>query len=336
MANRHVLTLVLLVLAIVITIFGSFLGFLAYSKEPYVTLQEVTYRYKKVSMFSGYYYLKPNRIYDNCTISIGSELPMYLNLVEGINLSYSYRVEEAEALGDVELNVFLKHPDGWSKKYIEKKLNFENYTGISLYIDLNNASQYMESLCRELGQKLSFFDVVVDVHANHSVKVGTLVVLDTNSHRISFAIDIARNRIDVDGALAYEVPEEQKKNLSIPQKLFGLDVGTVRSISTLITSVGVITSGALLVFRSRTSSRTFVNVIDSKYGNIIISAEDPPLLRNDRIVQVSGIEDLVKVARLLEKPIIKYIDNDNCTTLYIVATSDYTYVFKVNHSHETQ
>jgi len=81
-----------LVAAVAVAIAGGLLGFLAYRVEPYTARQVTLYRYSRLSTYDAYFTLRHyTEIYGSSILPVNTSLPVYLSLVEGINVSYSYR-----------------------------------------------------------------------------------------------------------------------------------------------------------------------------------------------------------------------------------------------------
>jgi len=57
------------------------------------------YRYSRISTYDAYFTLKHSEIYGSDRLPASTNLPVYLSLVEGISVSYSYRVEGATSSG---------------------------------------------------------------------------------------------------------------------------------------------------------------------------------------------------------------------------------------------
>lgn len=330
MEKQYTLT-VLLFIVVCITFLGGLLGFLAYGREPYTTVQETLYSYTKSSKYSVWFYLKPNEIYDQSTIPAESGTPIYLSLVEGIGIDYSYRVDNVKTDGVLRIAVLLRHPDGWEKKYREYVDSFRNTTVHTITINLSDVITYMDTLCRQIGLRLTSFNISITSYIASRVYVGSAVRDDSFTHTITIVVDLGRNRVNVVGRLAHIVPIEEKRSVYVKQKLFGLDVENLRSISVLMSSIGVVSIGALALIRVRiTTPRDVLKDFESKYRNIIVSASRVPPISN-RVIYISKPEEIVKISRLLEKPIIKYTEQNSNTVLYMVVDRDIIYILDLGN-----
>jgi len=103
-----------------------------------------------------------------------------------------------------------------------------------------------------------------------------------------------------------------------------LPVSTTRNISYLLT----ISGASLLMFSiliSRKKHGDMVNEIISKYGNFIIKASKVTL--GSTKVHVDEFKDLVRIARVLGKPIIYSTENNVHT--FMISDSNILYVYVV-------
>lgn len=332
--NKQLVVTAAFLAMIVVSVVGAMLGFYAYSREPYIEVEKPLYRYVRESAYSIQIALKPNRVYGTQTLQLeeGKTLPIYLNLVDNISISYSFSVENANTTGTLQLLVLLKHPHGWSVKYIELMDDFANKASQTLSIDLDEAIAYMEDLCREVGLKLTVFNISIVSFFSGKVRVGSVTRSDSFVHGVSLLADLSRNRIEFSGPLSQKAPVEEKRTVYIQQTIFGIGVDMLRIASPIITSVGAVATAVLAIVRLRISPRDPVKDFESKYRALIVSASHVQGAGN-RVVKVSSPEEIVKTSRLLEKPIIKHVEaggGNPGKVAYMVIDRDATYVYELN------
>jgi hypothetical protein len=321
--KSYIVTIALLI-AVTITLASGIIGVYAYMREPYIARQITLYSYTKVSGYQIVFYMKPNNIYGDIAVSAESKLPIYLNLVNGINISYIYRVDNAKTTGTLRIVVLLSHPDGWSKKYLDESIEFLEKALANIYIDVNNTIKTMDSLCKEVGLRPSTFNIVINTYIDSKTEIGSITKIDPYNHTITLKVDLTRNRIDVAGNLLLTTPIEGKKTVYEKRYIFGVDVEGMRTASTISIASGAIATATLLVIKMRFSEKENpLKKFESRYRDIIIEVKNIP--EKSTLIYVGKPEELVKIARLLETPIHKVVDN-NIVKYYVIA-EDKTYTF---------
>lgn len=313
-----------LVAAVAVAIAGGLLGFLAYRVEPYTARQVTLYRYSRLSTYDAYFTLRHyTEIYGSSILPVNTSLPVYLSLVEGINVSYSYRVEGADPSGSVRIEVILKHPDGWSYRYADISEGFKGRFSTSYYIDMGKTVEIMDGLCKEVGQRLYSFTLQVNTYFDHLTEVRTGSRKDHGNHTLTFSIDVTRNRVQlVSGNLRYAEPVEEKTTIYDKQYVFGLEVPTLRTLSATAVSVGTISAAILaLLHTSKSAGAQPMKSFERKYRDLIV--EVAHIEGNNPVeVRVASPEGLVKLARLIETPILK------SSSRYVVVSKSVTYYYE--------
>lgn len=326
--------LVLLVIALGTLFVGGLFVVFAYTKEPYIVIQRILYSYTKNSVFSIQFVLKPNQVYDASILSAESNLPIYLNIVDAIDVNYRYRINDIKTSGVLLIIVSLKHPDGWSKKYLENKVNYNDNVSYKITLNIGDIVDYMEDICKHVGIKPTMFNISITSYVMSEIPLGTSVHTDNSTHTINLVVDLIRNRIGVSGPLAWTLPVEEKVEVYTIQTLFGLSIENLRTVSIFILSIGAILTSISTFVLFKTSGRSnkdMLKELESRYQNIIVSASRIPPLTEKNIVYLSKLEDIIKMSKLLEKPVIKYVEqtnNNQDVVSYIVFDKESVYIFR--------
>jgi len=189
----------LLLAAVAVAITGVSLSFLAYRVEPHLARHVVLYRYVRLSTYDAYFTLRYLEIYGSDVLPVDTKLPVYLSIVDGINVSYSYRVEGALSSGIVSVEVLLKHPDGWSYRYLNLSKEFRGEFSVSYYLDIGDAVKTMDTLCALVGLKPTHFTLQISTYFDHLTEVKTASRRDRGNHTLTFLVDIAKNRVQLVG-----------------------------------------------------------------------------------------------------------------------------------------
>lgn len=301
------------------------LGVAAYMREPYTTKQVTLYKYTKTSEYRVYATVKPNSIYGKSeVVEATGNIPLYLNLVKAFNITYAHSVSGAEPRGSFKVTVSLRHLDGWTVKFLEYSGEFANRISENVSLDIPDILEYMDNLSREIGQKLSYFEVVLDAVVNTKIAVGSTERDDKTQHSIVLRVDLVKNRVEVSGNKSLITPVEEKKTVYEEQNILGLSVPFARSAFTLASSTSV--AGILVVgfMRIRLVKRDPLMDFESKYGGMVVEAMNGPA--ESITLRVARPQELVKLARILETPILKVVEEGRVR--YMVVDRDKVYVFE--------
>ncbi len=316
-----------LVAAVAVAVAGALAGFLAYRVEPYVAKQVTLYRYSRVSTYDAYFNLRRGEIYGSDRLPVSTNLPVYLSLVEGIDVSYSYRVEGATSSGFVRVEVLLKHPDGWFYRYLNLSKDFRGELSTSYYIDLTDAVGSMERLCALVGLKLTSFTLQISTYFDHLTEVGAASRRDRGNHTLAFLVDVSRNRVQlVGGSTRYSEPVEERATVYEKQYVLGFEVPTLRTVSAVTTSAATVAAGGLALLRLSKVGTRPLKSFERRYRDLIVEVESIEG-KNPVEVRVADPESLVKLARLEEAPILK-VKGAEGHSKYLVVGKNATYYYE--------
>ncbi|MEM4514222.1 MAG: DUF5305 family protein [Ignisphaera sp.] len=329
--KKPVFLLILTFIALIILSISTFLVVFTYIREPYTTLEKTLYSYTKDSRFLIRFILKPNQVYDSPMLSAEDNIPIYLNLVNSIVLDYRYLINNLKTSGNLHVVVFLQHPDGWSKKYLENRINFSDIALHKVELSIHDIIDYMENICKQIGVKLSVFNISITSYVMSKVYLGSNEYPDSLTHTVTLILDLIRNRVSVAGPLTQSLVVEEKTKLYIAQTLFGLSIENLRITSAFLLAIGGILIGVSAFVWFRFPDKDPVKEFESKYQSIIVSASRIPSLSGKNVIYLTKLEEIIKISRLLEKPIIKYIERDNNQNriLYTVLDKESVYFFAV-------
>lgn len=329
--KKYILLSILMLIALSLLTIGASLVVFTYTREPYIAMEKIIYGYTKDSRFLIRFILKPNQVYDLPILSAEDNIPIYLNLVDSIVLDYGYRIINLKTLGTLQVVVSLQHPDGWSKKYLESRINFNDSALHKVELSVHDIVSYMENICKQIGVKLSVFNISITSYVMNKIYLESNEYPDSHTHTVTLMFDLIRNRISVAGPLTQSFVVEEKTKIRLAQTLFGLSIENLRIASTLLLTTGGVLIGVSAFTWFRFPDKDPIKEFESRYQNIIVSASRIPPLSGKNVVYLAKPEEIVKISRLLEKPIIKYIEQDNNQDriLYTVFDKESVYVFVI-------
>lgn len=322
-----IISRILFTSSIIFFAIGGVLGVIAFASEPYYTKEETLYSYTKTSEITISLLLKPNEVYENTAVVLTPTNNTYLSLVEGIIVNHMFRVAGGVFAGDYVLTISLSNPDGWSKKYfsLTNKFNSSTYSRF-ISINISEIITYMENICKQISEKITQFDIVIEVSIGGYAKTGHYSRSDQLLHRVVVRIDVLINRVFVRGDLVQNVRTDEKSSIQEANYFLGFPITFMRTFSLVIASAGSMEFIAYILVWIRTKNVDVVKDFESKYRELIVESKDIIELAGNNIC-VASLEELVKVARLLEKPIIKTYKDD--IVYYVVSDKDLRYVFEL-------
>ncbi|MET1160483.1 MAG: DUF5305 family protein [Thermoprotei archaeon] len=329
---------ILLVTAITLTTIGLVFSVLSLTREPYVSEEVVLYKTRLSSNYWVGFLLFPNDLFEKPIIQALPNKPMYLHLVREIFINHTYSVSSGVLTGTYNLTITLVHPDGWGKVYELYSISVSGNRTIKKDIVLNTSQiiEFMNHLCKQASIRLTEFDIKVTSILDPVLTIDSYTKkLSQITHNVTIHVDVSSNRLLVRGELLRSINIEEKKSINKPQYILGLPIGLTRIVSPLITTVGIscLLGYTLLYIRQR--SRDIIKDFESKYSELIVESKTIRGSTGRVKVLVSNPEELVKIARLLEKPILKLVSGEEYSYVVIDSETVYTYAIRKKQEKES-
>jgi len=320
----------LLIASIIILPIAGVIGYTAFIRKPYIIKERTLYSVMRKSEYSLKFKLAPNEVFGEL-IDYNPKIPMYLSIVKVIHVNYSLKYLNATASGNLNISVRVVHPDGWSKTYMTFSEPFKNSQYITKGLDLNLSKlvKFMSNLTSELGLKLSSFDIAIDALVKPKLKVGSRIIMDPFIHSITLTVDKPSNRIIVKGNLSSTATISKKIKSVEESRIMGLNINTLRLVSMILMVLGVSCLTSAMLITMRIKSFDMIKRFEKKYSDIIVSTDNIPVGSNIMAVSLSDLDELVKLAKLLERPILKLQSNKEDELQYFIVDRDVMYVVKI-------
>ena len=323
----------LLIASLIMVSLAGVIGYAAFTKKPYIVKEYTLFSIKRRSEYSLKFLLTPNEVFGE-ELSYDPKTPIYLSIVKFIHINYSLDYRNATASGNLNMTVNVVHPDGWSKTYLLISKSFNNTSRIigELKLNLSRLLMFMNNLTSELGLKPTPFDVIVDTSVKSRLKVGSRVVMDPFTHSITLAIDTRNNKVVVKGNLSNSATISRKISKTKELNIVGFNINTLRLVSVILAVVGIslLTTSTFLLMRLR--SFNTVEKFEKKYSDILVTTDSIPKGSNVTKISLSNLEELAKLARLLERPILKLQPSNGDELQYFIVDRDVVYVVKVGRN----
>ncbi|MEM2055905.1 MAG: DUF5305 family protein [Sulfolobales archaeon] len=306
--------------SVVLLVLAGVLGSYAFSREPYVVEEIVVARASAISEYSIVFNLKPNEIYGTSIAYGGKPIPIYLTLAQEAVVKHTFRLTYGIASGNYSLSIYVAHPDGWTKEIRKTREGFTEKSSVARLESLNitEIRLLMENLSKQVGIRLTSYDIVVVAEVSYSVTLASQVKKGSIEHSIKLEVDLSRGLITVRGESSQSKLETATTKVVTPVTLAGIHVEVLRTVSPVIGVVGLSLLSAYLVMSAKFKETSRVLRLERKYRDVIVEGSKLPDFSSNEIAVLKDLEELVKVARIVEKPVIKVTPNPDKIVYYIV------------------
>ncbi|MEM4485134.1 MAG: DUF5305 family protein [Sulfolobales archaeon] len=324
------LSLFMALASIILIGVGVFIAFGAFAKEPYTVSERTLYRITRNSEFNLTFLLEPNEIYEENAIQLGGSTSVYLSLVRMLVVNYTYLVSQGSANGVINISVLLVHPEGWSKRYFETSIRVNGSSSASKLFQLNMSDvvDLMTRLSKQVKARYDTFTIRISATADMILSYQQYAREDMLSHSVDLNVLVGYNQIKFSGNQSMQNVFEEKKKIVEIVRLMGVDVDTARGISLLLASGGVaLMLVSIYLRRSIKKPERPEEILESRYSQAIVEISNPRGHVGRSIVYVEKPEELIKLSRLLERPVLKECYSDNMCEYYIV-DRDIVYMLK--------
>ena len=288
---------------------------------------------ESTGIFSYSVALTDNTLYGATTISspsvtinpplvLGTADTVLINLVNSMDFTYTYDTTSDPPLSQpvetVVVNATLADPGQWSKTFILVPSTQENgnFT-LNFPVDLPQYSALYNSIQREseVPGTVHQFTLEADVDLKAQTSDGTI----DRTFSDSIITDLAGGVLTWTG----DLQQSQKgsitstTNVQTPAKIIGIKVTLFRAISIVILVIGLALLAFLFLVRLKPVDEQAILKqraleTERKYKNLIITVNKlPEQVIAEGILTVDSLDELIKVAQALMKPINHVVDDKN-------------------------
>ncbi len=331
--KKHVRNIIIVIMAVSLVI-GVPLAIISHGTSPYKVTERniVQLDYNTEYMYNAY--VNESIIYYNRDV-IGMDEPLYIPLVKILRFNMSVTItspfnEVLGSKGTMNLRIRLTEPDGWSIL-----LNNTTYminstdTVVSFDINVSEIRDIIGNIRKEIGLSSLEYDIEIDPVIKTSTKLSNMIVDRITEPKLVLTLDFQRNKIvynELNFTDTYKKTERQ-----VTPAMFSI-LGFTSTIQNLrYTSYALILAGvASALFIMITREKMLSSVVDSfirKYDNIIVKATK--ITSSSRKVLIKDFRELLRISRLLGKPIVYYKEGDShvftvidAETLYVLSLND--------------
>jgi hypothetical protein len=247
------------------------------------------------------------------TLGVGPVIPY--ELVDRMEASYYYNFRTSRPITDlyeeVTITATIESPDLWSKTFVlvpstSQPGNFK----VDFQVDIDYLNELLKAILEETGTSGEAYNLTIEafVHATAKSDYGPIdeVFTQTLSTELGAGTLIWNEELEMtqEGAVTttYIIPN--------PNRYLGLSVDGVKTTSLILGIIFLLIFIASLVFYNKTKppelplSEKTALAVGKKYADRIAEASSQTSLVDEKIITLGSIEDLVKVADELGKPIM--------------------------------
>jgi len=268
--------------------------------------------------------------------------PVFLRLASQLRVNFAYELV-GEHLSDVSgtyrLAAVISDARGWRREFsLREPAPFHGTTFQAAgTLNLDSMRVALDRFREQTGENLPSyrFALKAEVHTN-----GTIDGVALSS---DFAPELGFNADDI--ALDPDAGEDESgfkptasdsvaRTAVVPAELrvwrIGVGVAALRQVALALTAVALLILMVALWSRTHAPQERASQRIARRYGSRLLAVARVEPRPDERLVRMTGMKDLVRIADNLEAPILHLAEGDRHR--YVVQEGDTTYVFEVDDS----
>ena len=310
-------------------------------------------RYEGKGRFDYEVYLKPNKLYETDVLrseappvaeppseppaspkTLGPGLLYFPKIISNIKASFSYRFLCDRPISaqsqEVEITATIENPGQWSKSLVvvPKTSRNSSFT-ISFPIDIQYFTMVIDAIGKETGVRGSSHNIVIkaDVHTVARTDLGTINEVYTQtlsgkleSNTLTFDKGLSRSQSGSIGGAA--IPGASGEGGSRAPWIIGLVIALLAlgyfGWSQTRLRLAPVSAGEAEVARAR-----------KKYRQMMVDVEELPGVKpTETVIPLNSLDDLVRIADDLVKPVLHWAEEGRHTYCVIDSGVRYLYVIK--------
>ncbi len=335
--NRADFTFFLVILALAAAILAYF-GF----KQPLTQTVSNDISYQQTGTFN-YSAVAPPGIYNADKLQTGE--PIFRQLITQFRVDFDYQLTSAAA-GDVagtyRLSAEISHQNGWNRTIeLTPQTPFQgpDFT-ISSGVDISQIQLLLDNIEQQTGLQNQHYTLAIVPQISISGFLADQPFQDNFAPPLAFNFDAAQLQLANHGSNNPNVPPQDPLKPSQSGTInhadeapniisilgLSLTVATIRQIAIagLIMAIAGLIAFAWLLFRAKQSDQAAQ--IELKYNSHLINIQNPGLNPNQEIIEVTAIDDLVRLAERDGCMILHY--RDGSQHQYFIKTDTLTYRYQ--------
>jgi Family of unknown function (DUF5305) len=303
-------------------------------------------KYKGNGRFDYEVHLKPNKLYETDVLkseapsvveppaspqTLGPGLVYFPKIIDKIAASFSYQFlcdrPISEQSQEVQVTAIIENPGQWSKSLVvvPKTNKVGNFT-ISFPIDIEYFTMVIDAIGQETGVRVSSPNIVIktDVYTVAHTDLGTINEVYTqtlsgklDANTLSFDKELSGSKLGSIGAPASEASRGGSRTPWIIGLVIALLALGYFGWSQTQLRVAPVSAGEAEAARAR-----------KKYRQMMVDVEELPWTKpTETVIPLNSLDDLVRIADDLVKPVLHQAEKGTHT--YCIIDSDVRYVYEI-------
>jgi hypothetical protein len=299
-------------------------------------------------------YLEDNSLYDTHSLkppattpyvppeqkTLGAESVIPYQLIDRVEASYYYNFRSSHPVTglveEVTITATLNDPDLWSKStFLVPSTRETGDFKIDFPVDLASLNELLDSIRSETGTAGDTYNLVIEafVHVTAQTEYGPIdevftqtLTTDMSGSTLTWNEDLEKTQ---EGSIT------TTRIFPNSNRYLGLSVGGVKTTSLALLLIFLVIFAASLVFYQKTKPAELPSfekealTIGKKYADRIAQVSSQTPVASEKIISLDSIEDLVKVADELGKPVMHQppINSEKQHTYYVIdGATQYQYI----------
>jgi hypothetical protein len=305
--------------------------------------------YEGTGWFDYEVYLEPNNLYETDVLksgaipvvespaslqTLGPGLLYFPKIIDNIEASFSYQFNHdlpvENLIEDVEVTASIKYPEMWSKTLtLVPKTRESGAFTVDFPIDIGKFNKVTDTLRDELGFGASSYDLTIQavVHTTADTDSGRIDEVFTHS----LEGKLGGSTLSFTGSLAKKQPSTIQESRMVP-------VGKAWVFRVLsLVGLALVVFGFVFVLRnSRQAQAVAISRVEEealrarkKHKGVIVDVgELPPAGPGEVIIPIGSVDELVRTADALLKPVLHQAEADKHTYCVIDGAIRYQYIIE--------
>ena len=289
------------------------------------------------SLYGATTIISPQLTIDTTPLVLGPNDTILIKLINGLDFTYAYTVTSDQPIKPseaVEIDAIVSNPGKWTKTFVLVPSTIENgnFT-LNFPVDLAQYAILFNQIQMETGLSATAYNFTIQANVDLTSQTSTGTI--NKKFTDSIMTDLTGGTLSWTGDLqqADKGTISSTTNVQSPVKIWRIQATTFRMISIIILVIGL----ALLAFLflvpakkvdEQTISKQKALETEQKYKNLIITVNKlPELGLGESILTVDSLDELIKVAQALMKPINHFVNER--TDIYWITDARTRYEYLV-------
>jgi hypothetical protein len=307
--------------------------------------------YSEAGWFDYEVHLKPNKLYETNVLrsetlpaaeppspvqtqTLGPGLVYFPNIVDNITASFSYQFlsdkPATNLVEEVEVTAVLKYPGMWSKSLtLVPKTSESGPLVVDFPVEIKAFNAMANTLRDELGFGAATYDVTIEAVVHTTGDIGSGHIDETFTHALQGQLGMTS--FTLKGDLSKQQPGTIVENRTVPVA----NAWVFRGLS--LAGVALAVLAFVFVLRNSRQARTAaISRVEEealrakrKHKGVIVDVgELPPIGGKEAVIPIGSVDELVRTADALLKPVLHHAEADKHTYCIIDSGVRYLYVIE--------